>query len=163
MSLFDDGNTVPFVARYRQEATGCLSDGQLRQLYSQLEALDRLEERRDSVLQTLAQSRALTDVMRMEIDSAQSVEVLEEIYEPFQAPRISPANLAREAGMEELAKEILQEGFTMQSAQELCLGNELEDALEAAREIMAEDISHVPEVKEATEKALKVHPTFSPL
>ena len=156
VSLFDDGNSVPFVARYRQEATGCLSDGQLREMHTRLERLDRLEEKRESVLHELGDLNALTEATLMEIDSAETEDALEEICWPFRVPEVTEAQRARDAGMQPLAEHIMEDNFSYKTALYFCQGMPIDEALQSARCILAEEIMRMPEVKESAESALMV-------
>ena len=160
MTLFDEGNSVPFVARYRQEITGCLSDTQLRQLHSELDRLDKLEEKRESVVKELAKNNHLTDALRMEIDSAETMDVLDEIHQPFKTRRVSKATLAREAGMEALARRMLETAFTLREARERSQGHALDVALEHARNIIAEDMARLPDVKAIADETILARCSF---
>lgn len=144
------------MARYRQENTGGLDDTQLRQLHSQLDTLDTLENHREEILHSLSTSNTLTDVIRMEIEAAESLDILEEIYQPLQQPQVTPAQQARDSGLEPLALRMIEPGFSVRSVSEIVPGFPLEEALDGARHILAEDISRLPDIKEAAQRALHV-------
>ncbi len=105
--LLDEGATVPFVARYRKEATGGLDDTQLRHLEERLAYLRELEERRAAVLESIASQGKLTDSLRGEIESADTKQRLEDLYAPYKPKRRTKAQIAREAGLEPLADALL--------------------------------------------------------
>ncbi len=101
--LLDDGNTVPFIARYRKEATGGLDDAQLRTLETRLTYLRELEERRETVLRSVEEQGKLTDDLRALIEGCTTKARLEDLYLPFRSTRRTKATIAREAGLEPLA------------------------------------------------------------
>lgn len=103
VALLDDGSTVPFIARYRKEATGGLSDEQLRALEERLGYLRELESRRKAVLESIAEQGKLTDSLAAQIDAADTKARLEDLYAPFKVKRRTKAQIAREAGLEPLA------------------------------------------------------------
>src|SRR6202035_5817931 len=103
----DTGATVPFVARYRKEATGLLDDAQLRTLEERLGYLRELEERRTSILESVSALGKLDDALRAEIVAADSKARLEDIYLPYKPKRRTKAQVAREAGLEPLADQLL--------------------------------------------------------
>jgi len=146
VELFDEGNTVPFVARYRKEATGCLSDGQLRDLFTRMTMLDEVEAKRMELSRLLAQQDALTDSLQMEIDSAESVNLLEEIYAPFKAQIKSKGTIAKERGLVPFVEQILSEDFNLDENEED--GLTLED-LQGCRDIIGEDICRDLDIKSA--------------
>ncbi|MCP2312488.1 uncharacterized protein FHR36_005654 [Kitasatospora paracochleata] len=107
VDLLDGGATVPFIARYRKEATGALDDAQLRTLEERLRYLRELEERRTAVLESIAAQGKLDDTLRAQILAADSKARLEDIYLPFKPKRRTKAQIAREAGLEPLADTLL--------------------------------------------------------
>src|SRR4051812_33120968 len=104
VDLLDGGATVPFVARYRKEATGTLDDAQLRTLDDRLRYLRELEERRAAVLDSIRSQGKLDDALEAQILAADSKARLEDIYLPFKPKRRTKAQIAREAGLEPLAE-----------------------------------------------------------
>jgi uncharacterized protein len=109
VELLDGGATVPFIARYRKEATGTLDDAQLRTLDERLRYLRDLEDRRASILDAVAATGRLDDALRVEIMAADSKPRLEDIYLPYRPKRRTKAQIAREAGLEPLADRLLAE------------------------------------------------------
>src|SRR5690606_24983266 len=102
IALLDGGATVPFIARYRKEATGGLDDTQLRLLEERLGYLRELEERRAAVLESIEAQGKLTDALRAQIAGAETKQRLEDLYLPYRAKRRTKAEIAREAGLEPL-------------------------------------------------------------
>ena len=107
VALLDEGSTVPFIARYRKEATGNLDDTQLRTLEERLLYLRELEERRAAVLASIEEQGKLTDVLRASIEAATTKQAVEDLYLPFKPRRRTRAQIAREAGLEPLADGLL--------------------------------------------------------
>ncbi|RIL11011.1 RNA-binding transcriptional accessory protein [bacterium] len=162
IDLLDAGNTLPFVARYRKEATGGLDDDQLRRLADQLAHLRGLDERRATVLASIDAQGLLTDALRAEIAAAASRAALEDLYQPFKPKRRTRATIAREHGLQGLADLILRQPATGTPPADLArpyLSDAVatpDDALAGARDIVAEAISDHPGIRGATrEKALR--------
>ncbi|MBV8088738.1 MAG: RNA-binding transcriptional accessory protein, partial [Alphaproteobacteria bacterium] len=107
ISLLDDGATVPFVARYRKEATGALDDAQLRTLEERLRYLRELDERRAAILDSISQQGKLEAALKQAIDAADTKTRLEDLYLPYRPKRRTKAQIAREAGLEPLADALL--------------------------------------------------------
>ncbi|HEX5545347.1 MAG TPA: Tex-like N-terminal domain-containing protein, partial [Nitrospira sp.] len=107
VALLDGGATVPFIARYRKEATGNLDDTQLRMLEDRLRYLRELEERRATVLASIEEQGKLTDALRGRIEAATTKQAVEDLYLPFKPKRRTRAQIAREAGLEPLADSLL--------------------------------------------------------
>src|SRR4051794_40494099 len=107
VDLLDGGSTVPFIARYRKEATGTLDDAQLRTLEERLRYLRELEERRAAVLESIRSQGKLDDALEAQILAADSKARLEDIYLPYKPKRRTKAQIAREAGLEPLADLLL--------------------------------------------------------
>ncbi len=106
-ALLDEGSTVPFIARYRKEVTGELDDAQLRTLEERLRYLRELEERRQTVLESIESQGKLDDALKASILAAETKSRLEDIYLPFKPKRRTKAMIAREAGLEPLADGLL--------------------------------------------------------
>ncbi len=160
IKLLDEGNTVPFIARYRKEMTGSLDDEQIRIIADELVRLRALDERRASILASIEEQGKLTDELRDSINAAVTMTALEDLYAPYKKKRRTRAMVAREKGLEPLAELILKQDFG--SPEELAAQflNEqvttVEEALQGARDIVAESISDNANVRAATrEKALK--------
>ena len=103
VQLLDEGATVPFIARYRKEATNGLDDTQLRDLDERLRYLRELEERRSAILKSIDEQGKLTPELHAAIDAAMTKQVLEDLYLPYKPKRRTRAQIAREAGLEPLA------------------------------------------------------------
>ncbi|EPJ51757.1 MAG: RNA-binding S1 domain-containing protein [Osedax symbiont Rs2] len=142
MQLLDQGDTVPFVARYRKEATGALDDIQLRQLAERLEYLRQLQQRRQSILKSIEQQGMLTAVLKIAIDSCQHKTALEDLYLPFKVKRNSKAQTAIDAGLEALADALVAaESINPEYIAEKFLNRKekifkTEDALQGAAQIL---------------------------
>ena len=142
--LLDEGSTVPFVARYRKEATGSLDDSQLRTLASRLGQLRELEERRASVLETIREQGQLTAELERAIREADSRTRLEDLYLPYRPKRRTKAQLAREAGLEPLARQLLEDPSRSPAERALPFVApdrgvpDVEAALEGSRQILIE-------------------------
>ena len=109
VELLDDGATVPFIARYRKEATGGLDDTQLRQLAERLQYLRELEERKAVVLKSIEEQDKLSDNLRAQIEAADNKTALEDLYLPYKPKRRTKAQIAREHGLQPLADVLLAE------------------------------------------------------
>src|SRR5699024_1130080 len=107
VKLLDEGNTVPFIARYRKEATGGLDDGQLRTIEERLTYLRELEDRKTAVLAAIEEQGKLTDALRALILACATKARLEDLYRPFKKKRRTKADIAREAGLEPLLDDLL--------------------------------------------------------
>src|ERR1700749_2291940 len=107
IALLDGGATVPFVARYRKEATGALDDAQLRTIEERLRYLRELAERRAAILDSIGQQGKLDAALKQAINAADSKARLEDLYLPYRPKRRTKAQMAREAGLEPLAGELL--------------------------------------------------------
>jgi protein Tex len=160
ISLFEEGNTIPFIARYRKEATGTLDEEQLRQIESGLGRLHALDERRATILASIEESGKMTEALRAKIHQADTLTTLEDIYQPYKPKRRTRAGIAREKGLQSLADLILTQARSKDNPDAAAKGflNEqvqtVDDALAGARDIVAETISDHPEVRRVTrEKA----------
>lgn len=157
VELLDAGNTIPFIARYRKEVTGSLNDEQLRHLGERLEYLRNLEEKRQQILQTIEEQGKLTDELRAKIEAAEQMVTLEDLYRPYRPKRKTRASVAKERGLEPLANIILLQrtGRPLELDAEEYLSEEVptvEDALQGARDIIAEAISDEAEYRTVIRK-----------
>ena len=145
IELLDGGSTVPFIARYRKEATGGLDDTQLRTLEERLSYLRELSARRKTVLETIEGQGKLTDELRRKIETVETKAELEDIYLPFKPKRRTKAEIARERGLGPLAEAILADrNIVPQDAAAAYLGEEVPDvkaALDGARDIVMEKMA----------------------
>ncbi|MDX9833363.1 MAG: Tex family protein [Anaerolineae bacterium] len=142
-ALFDDGNTIPFVARYRKEMTGGLDEEQLRQLEARLGYLRRLSERQAAVLKSIEEQGKLTPELAAAIEAATTLQAVEDLYLPYKPKRRTRATIARERGLEPLADLLLQQqdDRPLEELASSFLSDEVEDAaaaLAGARDILAE-------------------------
>jgi len=148
VKLIDEGNTIPFIARYRKEATGTLDDEQLRKLYERLVYLRNLEEKKEQVLASIEEQGKLTEELKKQILEAQTQVVVEDLYRPYRPKRRTRATIAKEKGLEPLStlimlqktKESLEEVAKQYINEEKGVSN-VQEALEGARDIIAENIS----------------------
>src|ERR1700679_3358987 len=149
IKLLDEGGTVPFIARYRKEATGNLDEVQIRGAEEKLAYFRELEDRRDTILRTIEEQGKLTPELRARIEKALDKNELEDLYLPYKPKRRTKATIARDKGLEPLAvylweqratgTPLLQFAATFLSAERGV--NTVEEALEGARHIVAETIS----------------------
>ena len=142
VQLLDEGNTVPFIARYRKEATHGLNDEELRSLEEKLQYLRNLEERRESILNSIAEQGKLTDELKAQIESADTAVRLEDLYLPYKKKRRTRGMIAREKGLEGLAEAILTPGMNPVKEAKKYLSEEkevhsVEEALNYAKDILA--------------------------
>jgi uncharacterized protein len=161
VALLDGGATVPFIARYRKEATGALDDAQLRTLEERLRYLRELDERRAAIKSSIAEQGKLTAELEAQLDAADTKARLEDLYLPYKPKRRTKAQIAREAGLEPLADQLLTDPSL--SPAEIALsfvGDQVTDsaaALEGARAILverfAEDADLIGELRETMWKA----------
>ncbi len=148
VKLLDEGNTVPFIARYRKEATGSLDDQLVRQLSERLEYLRGLEEKREQIRKLIAEQEKLTEEISLALDNAQTVTELDDIYRPYRPKRRTRATIAKEKGLEGLAifiwmqntnKPVENEAEKYIDAEKEV--NNAQEAIDGAKDILAELIS----------------------
>ncbi|MCL2538736.1 MAG: RNA-binding transcriptional accessory protein, partial [Oscillospiraceae bacterium] len=111
-ALIDEGNTIPFIARYRKEATGGIDDATLRELDKRYSYLKNLEARKAEVIRLIEEQGKLTADLRSEIERAEVLQRVEDLYKPFRKKRATRASKAREAGLEPLASVIMEQAIT---------------------------------------------------
>ena len=148
VQLIDEGNTIPFISRYRKEATGALNDEQLRKLYERLQYLRNLEEKKEQVLATIEEQGNLTEELKAQILAAETLVVVEDLYRPYRPKRRTRATIAKEKGLEPLAALIMLQKLEMpleQAAVEYISEEKevatAEEAIAGAKDIIAEYIS----------------------
>ena len=148
VTLIDEGNTIPFIARYRKEATGTLDDEQLRKLHERLTYLRNLEEKKEQVLASIEEQGKLTEELKHQILSAETLVVVEDLYRPYRPKRRTRATIAKEKGLEPLAALIMLQsaGEPLEELAKAYVSEEKEvasaqDALDGAKDIIAESIS----------------------
>lgn len=148
VKLIDEGNTIPFIARYRKEATGALNDEILRNLYDRLNYLRNLEEKKNQVLSSIEEQGKLTEELKAQILAAETMVVVDDLYRPYRPKRRTRATIAKEKGLEPLAN-IISLQMTkkpLEEEAEAFLNPEkevhtVEEAIEGAKDIIAEAIS----------------------
>ena len=155
IKLIDEGNTIPFIARYRKELHGAMDDTSLRTLAERLEYLRGLQERRDTVKKSIEEQGKLTEELSNAIDEASTLAALEDIYRPYKPKRRTRATVAKEKGLEPLALALFEQGSSLPEPEELAKeyidpekGVEtVEDALAGASDIIAEMISDNADIR----------------
>ena len=148
VKLIDEGNTIPFIARYRKEVTGSLDDEQLRNLHERLQYLRNLEEKKSQVLSSIDEQGKLTEELKAQILAATTLVVVEDLYRPYRPKRRTKATIAKEKGLEGLAALIIaqesKEPIEIAAKEYLSEEKEVrtvEEAIAGALDIIAEDIS----------------------
>lgn len=162
VKLLDDGNTIPFIARYRKEATGSLDDQILRSISDRLDYLRSLEEQKEKVTASITEQGAMTAQLAAAIDSAKTLTELDDIYRPYRPKRKTRASVAKAKGLEPLAKDILKQSDTFDplSSAAQYLNDEVataEEAVSGARDILAEIISDDANVRRQLRYILRAH------
>lgn len=163
VQLIDEGNTIPFIARYRKEVTGGMNDVVLRELDERLTYLRNLDERKEEVLRLIEEQGKLTDELKEQISEATVLQRVEDLYKPFRKKKATRASKAREKGLEPLAQLIMAQqdtraieesadGFTDAATGKENGVETAQDAIQGACDIIAEIISDDPEVNEAVRK-----------
>ena len=155
VKLIDDGNTIPFIARYRKEATGSLDDQVLRSLYERLNYLRNMDETRQKIKIAIDEQGALTDELSAAIDGAKTLTELDDLYRPYKKKRKTRATAAKEKGLEPLAEEIYKQAPDCKPP--IMLADEYtdpekgvetaEEALAGAMDIIAEKISDDADIR----------------
>ncbi|MCP5096722.1 MAG: RNA-binding transcriptional accessory protein, partial [Chloroflexi bacterium] len=165
ITLLDEGNTIPFISRYRKEKTGSLDEEQIRNIHDLLEKQRAMDERRQTILKAITEQGKLTPALEAEINAAESMTKLEDLYLPYKKKRRTRAMIAREKGLEPLSEFILAQLRTRQTAAEIAgpfITDDVptvEDAFNGARDIIAEIISEKAEVRQLLrQKTLKWSP-----
>ena len=148
VKLIDEGNTIPFIARYRKEVTGSLNDEVLRNLYERLTYLRNLEERKETVLNSIEEQGKLTDELKAQILAAETMVAVEDLYRPYKPKRRTRATIAKERGLEPLANvitlQMLNTPLEAEAAKFINPEKEVnsaEDAIAGAKDIIAEVVS----------------------
>lgn len=153
ISMLEDGNTVPFIARYRKERTGSLDEVQIREIADANTKITNLENRKEEVLRLIEEQGKLTDKLKADIQKAESMQSVEDLYLPYKKKKKTKAMIARERGLEPLAKLVLanDDSFVnkakdyVDAEKEL---NDVEDVLKGVHEILAEDIGNDAHLRE---------------
>ncbi|MDR2937929.1 MAG: helix-hairpin-helix domain-containing protein, partial [Prevotellaceae bacterium] len=145
LKLMGEGATVPFISRYRKEATGGLDEVQITDIFNEWTRLQEVEKRREFILKNIDEQGKLTDELRKKIEACSALNELEDIYLPYKAKRRTRATIAREKGLEPLAEHIVKQDFTpLEKIAQKFINEQVtneKEALEGARDIMAEWVS----------------------
>ena len=148
VKLIDEGNTIPFISRYRKEATGSLNDEQLRKLYERLLYLRNLEEKKQQVISSIQEQGKMTEELKAQILAAETQVVVEDLYRPYRPKRRTRATIAREKGLESLAVflQLQQAEEPLEKAAQAYVSEEkgvntAAEAIEGAKDILAEAVS----------------------
>lgn len=148
VKLIDEGNTIPFISRYRKEATGSLNDEQLRNLHERLTYLRNLEEKKEQVIGSIEEQGKMTDELKAKILAAETLVVVEDLYRPYRPKRKTRASVAKEKGLEPLAEYILKQDSDKPLLEEAANYideekgvKDAKEALKGAADIIAESIS----------------------
>ena len=149
ISLLDEGNTIPFIARYRKELHGAMDDTSLRALAERLEYLRNLQQRRETVKKSIEEQGKLTEELSQAIDGAETLAALEDLYRPYKQKRRTRATVAKEKGLEPLAQLLFEQGRELPAPEEAAKDyvdpekgvDAVEEALAGASDIIAEMIS----------------------
>ncbi|MBQ3300125.1 MAG: RNA-binding transcriptional accessory protein [Ruminococcus sp.] len=154
IALLDDGNTIPFIARYRKEMHGSMDDQLIRQFSEKLDYLRGLDKRREEIRNLIEAQEKLTDEVAAALEKAQTLSELEDIYRPFRPKRKTRASVAKEKGLEPLAVEIIKQekGFSPQKYAEEFISEEkgvasADEAIAGAMDIIAEQVSDSAEIR----------------
>ena len=160
VKLLDEGNTVPFIARYRKEMTGSLDDQLIRQLSERLTALRNLEEKREQVKNAIAEQGNLTEELAAKLDAAETQTEIDDIYRPFRPKRRTRASIAKEKGLQPLADMIWGQkliGILEDYASAFIDAEKgvetIEDAIQGAKDILAEQISDDADLRKVLREA----------
>ena len=153
IKLIDEGNTIPFIARYRKEMTGEMSDVTLRELHEKLMYLRNLESRKTDVKRLIDEQGKLTGELAKNIENANTLQEVEDIYAPYKQKKRTRATMAKEKGLENLALSILEHSISNLGDEASSYINEekevltVEDALKGSRDIIAEMVSDDAEIR----------------
>lgn len=162
VKLIDEGNTIPFIARYRKEVTGELNDQVLRELHERLVYLRNLDERREDVKRLINEQGKLTEELSHSLDKAVTLQEIEDIYRPYKVKRKTRASMAKEKGLEPLAAIIFAQMPSRTPVVDIAAGyvdgekgvNSVEEALAGAMDIIAEEVSDNAEYRKALRETI---------
>lgn len=168
ISLLDDGNTIPFIARYRKEMHGSMDDQLIREFSEKLEYLRSLDKRREEIRTLIDGQKKLTDEISLALDNAETLSELEDIYRPYRPKRKTRASVAKEKGLEPLAEIILKQESKCDPVavaeeyvdEEKGVAN-VEDALQGAMDIIAETVSDNAEIRKRIRNLANVNGVIS--
>ena len=164
VDLLQDGATVPFISRYRKEATGGMTDVEVAQVAAELDNVNELEHRKEFILSTIEAQEKLTPELRKRIEECWDATTLEDIYLPYKQKRRTRAQVAREAGLEPLADAIMKQTFTPLSVliknAKYKEGLSEEEALQGAKDIIAERVSEDERARQSLRTTFSLHATI---
>jgi uncharacterized protein len=156
LELLESGATIPFISRYRKEATGSLDEIQIAAIKNRYEKLLELDKRRETILRSIEEQEKLTDELKQQIEAAESLSELEDLYLPYKPGRKTRASVAKEKGLEPLATCIMrQQAGDLEEVAQKYLSDEVEtveDALQGARDIIAEQVSEDVKARDAVRR-----------
>ena len=160
VELLDEGNTIPFIARYRKEQTGDMEDVVIRDLFNRLTYLRNLEARKEEVIRLIDEQGKLTEELKKEIIESQTLQRIDDLYRPFRPKRRTRATIAKEKGLDPLAEIILNQTLDKKEFKNAIAGfideekdvNNEEEALAGAMDIIAEIVSDDPENRDRARK-----------
>lgn len=162
ISLLNDGNTIPFIARYRKEMHGSMDDQLIREFSEKLDYLRGLDKRRDEIRSLIDAQEKLTDEVSALLDKATTLSELEDIYRPYRPKRKTRASVAKEKGLEPLALEIIKQenSYNPTLNAEKYIDEEkgvasAEEAIQGAMDIIAEQVSDSAEIRKKSQKSYK--------
>ena len=162
VALIDEGNTIPFIARYRKEQTGAMDDQKLREMSERLEYLRNLDKRREAIEHAIEEQGKLTDELRAKLTACQTLSALEDIYRPYKPKRRTRAMIAREKGVEPLARAIMAQrrGDVPEQLAGAYISEEkgvpdAETAIQLAQDILAEEISDDANIRQKLRELIK--------
>ena len=167
ITLLDDGNTIPFIARYRKEMHGTLDDQTIRAVSDRLEYLRNLDKRREEVYNLIDGMEKMTDEIKASIEAATVLSELEDIYRPFRPKRRTRASIAKEKGLEPLSEFIMaQQGEGLAAEAEKYIDEEkgvasAEDAIQGAMDIIAENVSDDPDIRKRLKNIIRLNAHLS--
>ncbi|MGQ2282460.1 Tex family protein [Apilactobacillus kunkeei] len=166
ISMLEDGNTVPFIARYRKERTGSLDEVQIREIADANIKITNLENRKEEVLRLIEEQGKLTDKLKNNIEKAESMQRVEDLYLPYKKKKKTKAMVAREQGLEPLAKLVIANDDSFVSKAKDYVDeekelNSVEDVLDGVHEILAEDIGNDAHLREWIREDTKKHGQIS--
>ena len=162
VALIDEGNTIPFIARYRKEQTGAMDDQKLREMSERLEYLRNLDKRREAIEHAIEEQGKLTDELRAKLTACQTLSALEDIYRPYKPKRRTRAMIAREKDVEPLARAIMAQrrGDVLEQLAGAYISEEkgvpdAETAIQLAQDILAEEISDDANIRQKLRELIK--------
>jgi len=169
IALLDEGNTIPFIARYRKEQHGAMDDQLIRQIADKLEYLRNLDARREEVRKLIEAQGNLTEEVSAALDKAATLAEIDDIYRPFRPKRKTRASVAREKGLEPLAQSLLLSQKQGKSPADLAAPfvdaekgvEDVESALQGAKDIIAEEVSDNAEVRKRVRNLVRIHGTVT--